>query len=130
MPTLLDLLGFENPPDRDGRSFAAALRGTGPEPDPSVASFYQSSKVWGVIEDRAEGRFKLTANLEDNSRKLVQLDGPQPRANVETQFPEIANALYARLLAKSEAGLRGKRLKRNHIPQEEIDALRAMGYVD
>lgn len=135
VPTLLDLLRIPPPPDLQGRSFAAAVLGTGPAPTavPIVSEHASATTGW-----RAESvRLGAWSFLEVGGVPLLfdLATDPGEHRNLAAHRPETVAALRA-LLEHRRVGC--VRLAARYGPRgpgvapsaDALERLRALGYVE
>ncbi|MEC7946742.1 MAG: sulfatase-like hydrolase/transferase [Myxococcota bacterium] len=144
-PTLTDLAGLDPLPAVDGESFGPALLGTGPAPSEERLIALQETGRWGVVRTIDGITWKLTTAVHE--RKRAQLvageatrltdvrmfnltDDPHERADVAEDHPRIRTALEADLRALGSDDPTARSVQRDDISDEELEGLRAIGYVD
>ncbi len=137
-PTLLDLLGLEIPAEMQGRSLLPEMLSSGEEGDeqPAFASLGLGDHDWLSVRYR---NWKLIGRkIGDQSRRwfLYNLQNdPKEQVNLWGSHPAIGKGLR-KLLEIRMAEDRQHSLMQpdvepvESIPEEQMEALRAMGYVD
>ena len=135
MPTILDTVGLEVPPDLGGRSLLPLIRGHGDgvEAPPLVFETRWPGRFVGAavvrwpwklvhVEESYEG-------LEDAYRLYHLGDDPRERTDVAAEHPEVVGRLARELRER----LRASRQRFPSVSAEERmsrDALRSLGYLD
>lgn len=145
MPTIIDLAGLPPVPERDGESFGPALRGDGPAPAEDRLIVFQETKRWGVLRTTPEGTFKLVTPVRAKKRekllagekktlKRVRLfdlaTDPGERHNLAKERPDVVARLTADLNSLGSEDPMARSQHRDDISEEELEGLRAIGYVD
>jgi choline-sulfatase len=130
-PTIAELAGLPIPENVSGRSHAAALRGEPSTPDPEGLVLMQSTKRWGIALNTPTGRFKFTRHVKEGIERLVHLDDdPMGLVNVIKDHPLVRKHMYNRLASFKMVDAHGRGLQREDIDEEELAALKAIGYID
>jgi arylsulfatase A-like enzyme len=145
LPTIAELAGLPTLPTLDGRSFQPALTGTGAAPPDDRPIVLQETGRWGVVQEidgqswklivrvREHRRDKLAAGEELNNPKvrLFNLSAdPGETRNLSKERPEIRDALLGRLQSLGSDDPSAQSEHRDDISDEELEGLRAIGYVD
>lgn len=122
--TVADLLGITLPPGIEGRSYRELLEGR-TEPEPRVAiSEAPHHPLFGV----RKGDYKLLRNDPDAADRLHDVvHDPAERCDVAAERPEVLAELQGILEAEAARGQRGEDTV---LQEEQVDALRSLGYVD
>ncbi len=136
MPTVLDLLGLDGPDDIDGQSYAALLQGgKAPAPDPTLV--FDEVCFGADKQGIREGDLKLVRSVTEADLLLDLSADPGETRNLAAQRPADVARLGAELDRRlAAAAARGQRLLGGTTPEDraldddEIDELRAMGYLD
>jgi arylsulfatase A-like enzyme len=136
MPTLLDYLGLEAPPNMVGKSLMAAINGSDPPELPSrfvVETEFRRSNAIGVYAPRWE-YFEHRAPHAGTDPRELQKKGGRERGTVSNQLesnPEVGDALRAFLQQWEKTHPKAKPTKRaTPLPALEEEQLRALGYID
>lgn len=136
MPTLLDYLGLEAPPNMVGKSLMAAINGSEPPELPSrfvVETEFRRSNAIGVYAPRWE-YFEHRAPHAGTDPRELQKKGGRERGTVSNQLesnPEVGDALHAFLQQWERTHPKAKPTKRaTPLPALEEEQLRALGYID
>jgi hypothetical protein len=126
---MLELAGLAVPAGLDGVSLAGSLR-TGAElRRPVFASLDRKMSLRAVIE----GRFKYLQNTlhPDRGRLFDLLRDPTERRDFSEVNPSLAQRLRALLEERARADEEGAyQSKSRPVPEETLEKLRALGYVD
>lgn len=145
MPTIIDLAGLPAVAERDGASFGPALRGDGPTPPEDRLVVLQEHKRWGVLRTLPEGTFKLVTPVKAKKRekllageqtemkrfRLFDLaTDPDERRNLAKQRPDMVERLKADLISLGSDDPMARSQHRDDITEEELEGLRAIGYVE
>jgi arylsulfatase A-like enzyme len=144
MPTILDLIGVNlEGLSLHGQSMASALRG-GSEtakdrPVYLYREYYTGRYNQGLYKKTffkgnkfaiRKGKWKYIEGKEENSKELFDLSSdPQELENIDTKFPDKASELSAQLKNWVEKYTK-KGLKQENIPEEDLERLKALGYVN
>ncbi|TBL79423.1 sulfatase [Paenibacillus thalictri] len=102
MPTILDILGFEQPEDLSGRSLVPLMAG---QPQPRISEFYITECTWMRKHGWRTPHWKLIRSLEPDfhNKPSVELynliEDPEENRNVAEQEPELVELLTARMEA-------------------------------
>jgi arylsulfatase A-like enzyme len=143
MPTILDLIGVNlEGLSLHGQSMASALRG-GSETDKDRPVYlyreYYTGRYRGLYKKTffkgnqfaiRKGKWKYIEGKEENSKELFDLSSdPQELENIETKFPDKASELSAQLENWVEKYTK-KGLNQQNIPKEDLERLKALGYVN
>jgi len=130
-PTVMDLVGLPTPDNVSGRSHAAALLGEATDPDPEGLVLMQSTKRWAIALNTPSGRFKYTRHLKEGTERLVRLDDdPLGLIDVIEQYPLVRTNLHNRLASFEMEDAKGRSVDREDIDEDELAALRSMGYIE
>jgi len=136
--TILEFSGLPLPKDTFSRSLVAVATGSADslaQPYPGftdVQVYNQLTEHWAIAATMDGYRFKLTRKGE--AYTLFNLtEDPGEKKEVYTKFPETASALIA--LARTVGLPFGdapapRADQRREVSEEELEALRAIGYVD
>ena len=145
-PTILDLIGVKADGfSFQGRSLAAVLRGDGDaslDADRPVYLYreyfegrrmklHSGEQVWlkGGKSGIRAGKWKYIEGKEENTRELFDLVAdPQEQRNCITTFSQEAAELASQLKAWEQGHSRKKSLKEK-ISEEDLNRLKALGYV-
>jgi arylsulfatase A-like enzyme len=145
LPTVAELAGLPPVPGTDGRSFTPALTGTGAAPPDTRPIVLQETGRWGVVQQidgevwkaiirvRKHRRDRLAAGeeLHDPKVRLYNLTtDPGETHNISNAHPEIRDALSARLAALGSDDPSAHSEQRDDFSDDELEGLRAIGYVD
>ena len=145
MPTIVELAGLPEVAGQDGVSFAPALRGDGPPPPADRPIVLQEFNRWGVVRTLPEGIYKLTTPIHPKKRdrllsgkktalqrvRLFDLaQDPAERNEISSEHPDIVARLTADLAALGSATPMANSNHRDDITEEELEGLRAIGYVE
>jgi arylsulfatase A-like enzyme len=143
MPTILDLIGVDlDGLSLHGQSMAPALRG-GPEVDKDRPVYlfreYFTGRHRGLYKNTffkgnkfaiRKGKWKYIEGKEENSKELFDLSSdPRELENIDTKFPDKASELSAQLENWVKKYTK-KGLKQQNIPEEDLERLKALGYVN
>jgi len=136
MPTLIDLLGLPLPDGLQGRSLRAEMSGLAPgdgTPESGRAVFAEASLRAGkIVRSRAllKGGWKLIeSDLPEPREQLFHIaSDPGERRDRSAVDPEVAERMRAELRA-FVAPLPDRRGESVELEPDEIDELRALGYV-
>jgi arylsulfatase A-like enzyme len=144
MPTILDLIGVNQEGlSLHGQSMASALLG-GSESDKDrpvhlFREYYTGRYNQGLYEKTfhkgnkfaiRKGKWKYIEGKEENSKELFDLSSdPQELENIDTKFPKKASELSAEL-ENWVAKYTKKGLTQKNIPKEDLERLKALGYVN
>jgi arylsulfatase A-like enzyme len=143
MPTILDLIGVNlKSLSLHGQSMAPVLRG-GSEIDKDRPVYlyreYYTGRYRGLYKKTflkgekfalRKGKWKYIEGMEENSKELFDLSSdPQELENIDTKFPDKASELSAQLKNWVEKYTK-KGLKQENIPEEDLERLKALGYVN
>lgn len=102
LPTLLDVLGVQDPVSRDGRSLLPLVRGEGQGAPVFIESNYGGGPLLRAVVD---GKWKLIHDRRRHSRQLYDLErDPGERRNLLEGEPEVAARLWRLLQDKWERG--------------------------
>ena len=130
-PTIMDLVGLPIPENVSGRSHAPELRGETPKPDPEKLVLMQSTKRWAIAVNTPSGRFKYTRHLKDKTERLVRLDDdPLGLIDVTDKYPLVKTNLVNRLASFNMEDAHGRSVQRQDIDEDELAALKAIGYIE
>jgi arylsulfatase A-like enzyme len=130
-PTIAELAGIALPDNISGRSHAPALRGESVEDDPEEMVLMQSTQRWAIAMNTPTGRFKYTRHMKGEYERLVKLDvDPTGKRNVIKEYPTEHAMLFNRLASFEMQDAQGRSLERDDIDAEELEALKAIGYVE
>jgi arylsulfatase A-like enzyme len=139
-PTILELLGIEIAEfDFQGPSLAPWVLGRGdPEPDSLITEVDYllpgdpHSIKRAFKKAIVEARFKLIRDDESQRIELYDLEAdPEERRNLAEQRPELRDRLLHELEARLEQAARvGVAAPERRLEEEELEALRKLGYVD
>ena len=122
LPTLLELAGLDPPAEAAGQSLMGLASGREMEPRAIFAALSRSRKV----ESITLGRWKF---VEDKVDKLFDLEAdPGEQVNLMTAEVARGKALSAWLAAQASTGRRTSETK--VVGREELERLRALGYVE
>jgi arylsulfatase A-like enzyme len=131
MPTLLGLSGADPPPGMVGRDLLP-LAEAGDEERPQRHAFSTSVKNRPSTYAVFDGRFKLIADLATRQLMLYDIAAdPGERKNLADEESEIVERLGVRLgeeiarVASGETALG----QTGEIPQDQLDRLRELGYL-
>jgi choline-sulfatase len=133
LPTLLELLGLPPPHPSAGRSLLAAMRGEELADEPVLAEL--GLNPGNPIDSLSLGGWKLMRQRKTGRTLLFDLVlDPGELEDLASQRPERVAELLARLdraVAEAEA-LAGEFVRAGplQLSDEEIERLRALGYVD
>jgi len=145
MPTIIDLAGLPPVPGQDGESFAPALRGDGPAPAEDRLVVLQELDRWGVIRTTADRIWKLTIPIRPKKRKkllagertshkgarLFDLaSDPAERNNLAAAHPDVVASLTGALADLGADDPLARSDQRDDITEDELEGLRAIGYVE
>ena len=128
MPTILDLMGWQTPPDVSGESFAAAFEGG------EVASgdcygetdYPFTAFGWAKLRSLVDQRWKY---IRAPSRELYDLDtDPRELTNLAAMHPDVVERMED-ALARTEAAMRPHESRVVRTDDANADALRSLGYV-
>jgi arylsulfatase A-like enzyme len=129
LPTVLELLGIQAPPDLDGESLAARLRGAPARPARGRLAYHE----FGASAQRAplaawiEGDLHLVR--DGQGLQLYSLAaGDDPTLDLAPARPETAAALGERLQRRLEELGRAGSEGVGELPAEELRRLRELGY--
>jgi arylsulfatase A-like enzyme len=138
VPTLLELMGLPAESGLAGRSFAAALRGDAPLDAERPVFLYRRHyeppetaevRVLGAQDGVRVGRWKWVEGDRDGTRLLFDLErDPAETRNQAALEPARAAELSA-LLARWREGHGAKLATSRPLREEEVEKLRALGYV-
>jgi len=129
MPTLCGLLGLPTPEGLPGADLSAALRG-GPAPGPRDLLLLSPSR-WGVVRDTPDGLFKLIVPVSTGKPSLHQVgEGHRERSRVQDRQPALFADLQASLAHLDLRDPHRNSHARPELGQDELQALRELGYVD
>ena len=146
VPTILDLIGVKAGGfSFQGRSLAAALRGDGDaalDADRPVYLYreyfegrrmklHSGEHVWlkGGKSGVRAGKWKYIEGKEENTRELFDLVAdPQEQRNLITTFSQKAAELASQLETWEQVHRRKESLKEK-LSEEDLDRLKALGYV-
>ncbi len=140
-PTLVDLLDLPRLSEFPGRSHAATLLG-GAEPQRrrgeigDVVQLQGKSKTWGVIATLDTGRFKLENYGSNDQPRIFRLDQDHMGKNdLSPAFEDERRILMQLHEDGLDPGAVQSTAKWMHespaaLPQQEIDELRALGYIE
>ena len=136
MPTVLDYLGIEVPPDIAGKSMMAAIDGLEPPELPSgfvVETQFRRADAIGVYGPRWE-YFEHHAPRPGTDPRELQVKGKPEQGTVSNQLaahPEAGDALRAFLQQWESSHPEAKPTKRvTPIQALETEQLRALGYIE
>lgn len=144
-PTIAALAGLPPPTAMQGRSFAPVLTGHGDPPPDDRMIVLQEHDRWGVVQEIDGEMWKLVLRVRKHRRdKLASgegLDNPKVRltnlsqdpaesANLAKDRPDIRDALLAQLQTLGSDDPDARSEQRDDISEEELEGLRAIGYVD
>ncbi len=144
MPTILDLISVNRKGlSLHGQSMAPALLG-GAEHDKDrpvylFREYYTGREVEGLYKNSflkgnkfavRKGKWKYIEGKEENSQELFNLSSdPRELDNIYTKFPKKASELSAEL-ESWVAKYTQKGLTKKNIPKEDLERLKALGYVN
>ncbi len=144
-PTIVDLAQLPAAPDRDGASFAPALRGDGPAPPDDRVVALQENDTWGIVRQLPGGVYKLTTRVGEKKRERIAAgeatrivaptlynltDDPKERLDIAAHEPEIVALLVDDLKALGSDDPNRNTIERTDMTDEELEGLRAIGYVE
>jgi hypothetical protein len=136
MPTLLEYLGLEAPPNLAGKSVMAAISGSEPPDLPSrfvVETEFRRSNVLGVYTPQWEYFEHRAPHAGTDPRELQKKGGGEHGAmsNQLESEAEVGDALHTFLLQWERTHPKAKPTKRAMpLPALEAEQLRALGYID
>jgi hypothetical protein len=91
----------------------------------------QSTQRWAIAMNTPTGRFKYTRHMKGEYERLVKLDvDPTGKRNVIKEYPTEHAMLFNRLASFEMQDAQGRSLERDDIDAEELEALKAIGYVE
>lgn len=135
VPTALDLLGVEPPPDLDGRSlrplWTGKAEGSGARALGEPRALFAEAAP-GTTEDTLAavrvGRYKLVVDQRSGERELYDLRAdPAERDDLSAERPALADRLERRLAAHRARQRPPRRAE--DLPPRRLEHLRALGYV-
>ena len=144
MPTIVELAGLPEVAGQDGVSFAPALRGDGPPPR-RPADRPAGVQSLGCRPHPARGDLQATTPIHPKKRdrllsgkktalqrvRLFDLaQDPAERNEISSEHPDIVARLTADLAALGSATPMANSNHRDDITEEELEGLRAIGYVE
>ncbi len=130
-PTIAQLAGLSIPEQVTGKSHAAALLGQPAAPNPEGVVLMQATKRWALAMNTPTGRFKLTRRMANGKERLTRLDeDPMGLVDVKDDYPLIRKVLYDKLQGFNLVDAKGRSLEREDFDEDELNALRAIGYIE
>ena len=129
-PTVIDLLGGEPPESWEGRSLAPALQGGELAPKPVIA--HHNTPV-GRMEMILDGDLKLIRGGKDGLRTLLfdLSSDPDEHHDLSAERPAEVQRLASQLDSiDAYLDSRAVDASTRELSQEELDKLRALGYVN
>jgi arylsulfatase A-like enzyme len=98
-PTLLDLVGIDQPAGLNGRSLAAAITGDGAAPDRMVlAELIADRNITRNLRAGFHDGYKIIWDLDANTYELYSLaDDPADRRDLAAKQPEVLDRMRAEL---------------------------------
>lgn len=145
VPTILDLIGIK--PDGfscQGRSLVAPLRGESSldkdRPIYLYREYYKDRQMKLLSGEKVRlkggkfgirlGNWKYIEGKEENTKELFDLAAdPQERVNLSTTFPKKTAELASQLTEWKKVHAR-KESVQNRIPEDDLERLKALGYVN
>jgi arylsulfatase A-like enzyme len=129
-PTILDLAGLPPREEFAGRSLAGMARGEGGE-EVLLFAEVDRSEVSKSATLR-DGRYKYMRHFVQDWERLFDLEtDPEEKRDLAASKPELLAALRERIReAYEELEKRGGEAPTRALDEDEVDRLRALGYVD
>lgn len=136
-PTLMDLIGLQGPPGLSGRSFAALMRGQA-EPAVPVGEglhdpllLQSNRRDWSILATINGQRYKLVKRHKKSPKLYNLTSDPSGFLNIAPRNKDIEEMImaYARELGVMRRGAQADENQRD-VSSDELDMLRALGYVD
>jgi arylsulfatase A-like enzyme len=136
LPTVLDVLGLDDPIDRDGRSLMPTILGT--HKDNSKFRIYQTNRrnrcIGRAIDSRRFKLIEIKTNYEgirDEVRLFDLSEDPGERSDLASERPDTVHRLLAELEERfAAASNRAVAPPENRIDRLDHERLRALGYID
>lgn len=137
LPTLLGLAGLPIPSGLHGRDFSAGWQGVSPRPPASILLYseqrFDTTDKYSVRADRWKLVFNHDEALLWRAGARIELydlnRDPGERENVASSFPIVTTFLLERVEAFRAAQTRIKTGSSVTLTPQEIEQLRALGYV-
>lgn len=143
-PTIVGLLGFEVPEFFQGFDWTEVLAGDAPPPNDRVTHYETHKGAVKPMEERARVRQQgllEVARLEGSRKEVYRLKGenrsvfdvvsdPGELENLVEADSRMSEALQTWFFAVQRGLLRSDELPPPSLTEEDVEALRALGYID
>jgi arylsulfatase A-like enzyme len=129
-PTILDLLGLGIPEELQGRSLRPLINGSSPPPAqaPIVAETYKPESPADRQALIWEG-FKYIVTQDKELRELYNLSDDPDELRSQTEIDQARTNKLHQMLQDHLAEIRKQQATKAELSEEDLDQLRALGYV-